>query len=330
MTAPPPRVSIAMTTFDGARYVEAQLESFASQSRLPDQLVVCDDGSRDDTMDRVRAFAARAPFAVHAEQNETHLETTPNFGKAVSLCDGDVIFLADQDDLWLPDKIESVVDVFSADPTVGAVFHNGRVVDESGRPVNYELWDSLWFSEAERKNVRTGRALEVFAKHVVAAGTTLAFRGRYRDLVLPFPDLHDCHDAWVSFLVTAVSGVRIVERNLIDYRLHGANQFGLQRFGLREQLDKARWQLDAGIFSHNVRFFRAARERLAAQTDPDRQPALATLDLIDAKIAHARARDAMSSRLLERLPTIAGEVRSRGYWRFSYGWKSVAQDVLLR
>jgi glycosyltransferase involved in cell wall biosynthesis len=327
---PAPRVSIAMTTCEGARWVEAQLESFARQTRLPDQLVVCDDCSEDDTFARVQAFAARAPFEVVPVRNERRMATTPNFAQAVGLCDGDVVFFADQDDVWHPEKVEAVLAELAAHPEVGAVFHNGRVVDGEGSPLGYELWDSLWFDEAERRKVRSGRAAHVFVRHVVAAGTTLAFRGLYKPLVLPFPELHDCHDAWVSFLVTAVSGVRLVERNLIDYRLHGANQFGLRRFGWREQLEKARWQLQTGIFSHNVRFFGAARERLLAQRDPRLRAPPELIRLVEAKIAHARRRDAMSQHLVQRLPDVWRELASGGYRRFSYGWKSVAQDLLLR
>jgi glycosyltransferase involved in cell wall biosynthesis len=325
-----PRVSIAMTTFDGGPFVAAQLESFVEQRWRPDQLVVCDDGSRDGTPSVVEAFAARAPFTVRFEKNPTRLQTTPNFEKALSLCDGDIVFFADQDDLWMPDKIEAVVALFQEHPETGAVFSNGRVVDEGLRPLGYDLWDSLWFSAAERAAVRRGRAVEVFVKHVVAAGTTLAFRGLYKPLVLPFPNLHDCHDAWVSFLITAVSGVRIVERNLIDYRLHGSNQFGLRRFNLIEQLGKAREQLAKNIFEHNVRFFSAAGERLRAQRDTHFQVPAATLSLVEGKIDHASRRDAMSPVLLRRLPAIVAETLRGNYGRYSYGAKSVAQDILLR
>lgn len=325
-----PRVSIAMTTFNGARYVEEQLESFAEQSRPPDQIVVCDDQSSDDTLDRVRAFADRVPFEVHAERNPERLTTTNNFGKAVGLCDGDVVFFADQDDVWHPDKIETILEVFEKRPEIGAVFSNGRVVDEAREPLGYELWDSLWFAEVERAKVREGSAVEVFAKHVVAAGTTLAWRGRYRDLILPFPTLHDCHDAWVSFLVTAVSGVHIIERPLIDYRLHGENQFGLRRFSLREQLTKAREQLEKDIFSHNVTFFQSVEERLRERSDDAFRASDAVNATIAGKIAHAECRRRMSPRLTGRVLDIAREVANRGYWRFSYGAKSVAQDVLLR
>ncbi len=325
-----PRVSIAMTTFNAGPFLADQLQSFAVQSRPPDQLVVCDDGSTDGTLDALEDYARRTPFEVRIERNLERLETTPNFERAVSLSDGDVVLLADQDDIWMPDKIETVLGVFRDHPQAGVIFSNGCVVDEDRRSLHYTLWESLWFDAAEQAKVREGRGLEVFVRHVVAAGTTLAFRGLYRDLVLPFPSLRDCHDAWICFLITSVSELCIIDRPLIDYRLHASNQFGLKKLGLREQLDKAREQLEKAAFSHNVQFFSAARQRLAEQSRAPFRATERAFELIDAKIAHARRRDAMSRRLWRRLPVILQEILNGGYWRYSYGIKSIAQDVWLR
>ena len=87
------RVSIAMATYNGSAYVAEQLDSFARQTRLPDELVICDDCSTDDTVAKLEAFAAYAPFSVRIERNPQNVATTANFGKAVDLCQGDVILL---------------------------------------------------------------------------------------------------------------------------------------------------------------------------------------------------------------------------------------------
>lgn len=321
------RVSVAMATYDGAAWVEEQLESIAAQTRLPDELVVCDDRSHDDTPERVAAFAARAPFPVRLERNATNLTSTPNFEKALGLCDADIVFFADQDDVWHPEKIETLAGLLEAHPAVGMVFSDGRVVDAERNSLGHGLWEALWFDAREQAMVRAGRAAEVFARHVVAAGTTLAFRARrFRDLVLPFPPLRDCHDSWVAFLIAAVAEVRIVERPLIDYRVHGANQFGLHKPSFREQVQAARGQLDVDAFRYGVELFGAARERLLAQARPDAE----VLGLIDAKVAHCERREAMAVGIRERLPLVLAECLNGRYRRFSYGWKSVAQDLLLR
>src|ERR687894_3003245 len=102
----PARFSVAMCTYNGARFVAEQLASVAAQTRPPDELVVCDDGSTDETCRLVEEFAARAPFPVRLFVNERNLGSTRNFGRAVALCEGDLVALSDQDDVWHPEKLE--------------------------------------------------------------------------------------------------------------------------------------------------------------------------------------------------------------------------------
>ena len=324
------RLSIAMTTYNGGAYVREQLESFAAQTRLPDELVVCDDVSTDDTVSQVEAFASTAPFEVRIERNPTNLTTTPNFEKAIGLCTGDVIFLSDQDDVWMPEKLEAVAEHFDAHPRAGALFVNGQVCNERLEPLGHDMWEAQWFHPDEQERVRAGRATEVFVKHVVASGNTLAFRGRYKSLVLPFPDLHDCADAWIAFLIASVSDFDILDRDLIRYRVHGQNQFGMHRHSLLEQFERARWQISAGIFDHGITLFSAIEERLRAQTDPELRASEETLALVRGKIDHYTTRNGMTRGLFHRLPRIVRELRAGNYGRYSYGLKSVAQDLVLR
>ena len=102
----PPRFSVAMCTYNGARFVAEQLESVAAQTRPPSELVVCDDRSTDGTARLVEQFAARAPFPVRLFVNERNLGSTANFGRAVTLAEGDLVALCDQDDVWRPEKLE--------------------------------------------------------------------------------------------------------------------------------------------------------------------------------------------------------------------------------
>jgi glycosyltransferase involved in cell wall biosynthesis len=322
-----PRVSIALATCQGERFLDAQLESIARQTRPPDQLIVNDDASRDGSWKILQAFAERAAFRVEAEQNTERLGITRNFERAVSRCGGDVIFFADQDDVWEPDKIETLLQVLEERPETGAVFHDGRIVDETLAPLDATLWDSLGFDARERRLVGEGHAADVFLRHVVAAGTTMAFRAQYAPLVLPFPALRSCHDAFTAFLISAVANVEIVDRPLIRYRLHGANQIGIQKLGLRGQLEKAREQLATGAFAYAAEFFEVARERLVASSF---EVDAATMRSIVEKILHSRRRASMAGSFLGRLHDVIREAGSGRYSRYSYGIKSIAQDLWLR
>jgi glycosyltransferase involved in cell wall biosynthesis len=118
------RVSVAMATYNGERFVLEQLRSLASQTRLPDELVVSDDGSEDRTLQIVRDSAAEAPFRVHIQANTGRLWCHRNFWHAASLCSGDIFAFCDQDDVWLPEKLALCVAEFEADPDVVLVCHN--------------------------------------------------------------------------------------------------------------------------------------------------------------------------------------------------------------
>ena len=116
-----------------------QLESIAAQTLLPVELVVCDDGSTDDTMALVRDFARWAPFAVRLYGNENRLGVIANYSRTVSLCRGDYIALCDQDDLWRPEKLELSLDYMrGAEERYGQktpllVHSDLQVVDLQGR-----------------------------------------------------------------------------------------------------------------------------------------------------------------------------------------------------
>ncbi len=319
-----------MATCNGASFIDDQLRSLAEQRRLPDELVVCDDASEDESAEKVRAFAAQAPFDVRFERNAQRLGTTANFERAVSLCSGDLIFLADQDDHWLPEKVEVQAAALEEDPAMGAALSQGRVVDDARRPLGYDLWEAVGFDAGEQAEVRAGHATAVFFRHVVAAGTTLAFRASFRPLLLPFPDLRSAHDAWIAFMLAAVSDFALIDQPLIEYRLHAGNQFGLRRLGLLDQLAKARQQIDEQAFLYAELFFEAARRRLAEPPRPEWQTSEALMEEIAAKVAHSRFRQALAPGLLGRIGPVLSEAARGGYRRFGYGWKSVAQDLLLR
>lgn len=322
------RVSIAMATWQGARFIDEQLESIAAQTRPPDQLVVSDDGSTDDTCARVDAFAREADFEVQLVRNTERGLTTVNFERAVARCHGDLVFFADQDDVWRPHKLERMVDVFERHPATGGLFCNGSVVDDDREPLGYDLWQSQGFHRGEQAMVRRGQAAMVFLRHVVAAGNTFAFRGRFLPLVLPFPRLRSVHDAWVAFMVAAVSDFEILDEDLVEYRLHADNQFGLALLDLRAQIAKARLQITERAFRHAALLFGEATRRLAAHPEFPADPTLRRH--IDAKVAHSALRDGLPDGWLARLGPVVGEAVRGHYGLYGYGWKSLAQDLFLR
>ncbi len=128
------RISVAICTYNGEKYLSEQLASIAAQTRLPDEMVVCDDCSSDATPDLVEEFARSAPFPVRFFRNPINLRSTKNFEHAIALCDGDFIALCDQDDIWLPEKLARQLAILESDPSWEESFRCGTY-NASSRPV---------------------------------------------------------------------------------------------------------------------------------------------------------------------------------------------------
>lgn len=204
------KISIAMATYNGAKFLREQLDSFSAQTRLPDELVVCDDGSSDATPEILDAFAASAPFAVRVVRNEKNLGYRRNFEKAMSLCTGDIVFLSDQDDIWLPKKLQIVEAEFEKNPRVMSTINDMIITDA-------EMNDS---GATQLGNIlRAGHTDRMFGP-----GCCSAIRKEMLKLLFPFPSDDYSHDAWVMETTRGLGVRKIIFEPLQLYRRHGANE----------------------------------------------------------------------------------------------------------
>jgi glycosyltransferase involved in cell wall biosynthesis len=319
-------LSIAMCTYNGARFLAEQLESIATQTRLPDELIVCDDRSSDETVQMVQAFSWRAPFPVELVVNEQNLGSTKNFEKAISICRGDVIALSDQDDIWYASKLERIEAIFTDRASVGVVFSDADVVDENQVALGYRLGQLVEFGPAERKDITNGRGTEVLLNHNVVTGATMAFRAKFRDQVLPIPRCW-VHDAWIVLFVSVIADLAVIDEPLIRYRRHAEQQIGPPNFTIAERFARAN-KTGADHYRALAEQFGLARERLSTTSDSPRIKAV--IPHFEMKVKHLKARAQMDTKRLSRLPRILEELLSCRYHRYSRGWKSAAKDLLLK
>jgi len=313
------RISIALCTWNGAAHLAEQLASLAAQSRLPDELIVCDDGSADGTLPMVQKFAETAPFTVQVRQNPTRLGTVKNFTKAIVQCSGDLVFLCDQDDLWHRDKVGVMLRMFDSDDDLAAVFTNAQLPDGT------TLWDHIGFRPRERRRVHNGRAFEVLVEHNVVTGATLAFRDRWREAVLPIPDIPGMlHDQWIATVIAAVAEVDCIDDSLIDYRQHPAQQVGAGAAagGVRRWVGAAR-ATGAHEFAIHATQLEAVLQRLERIAAP-----AGRVDELRNRIAHLRARASLPARRASRIPAVMRELVSLRYHRYSNHLWSAAKDLL--
>lgn len=326
------KISVAMCTFNGARYVRDQLDSIAAQTRLPHELVVCDDHSADATCEIVTAFAASAPFPVRLHVNEQNLGSSKNFEQAIGLCEGDVIALSDQDDIWLPEKLRRIEDCLSGNPDVGLVFTDAEVVDEDLKSLAYGLWESVGFDSRQRRLMRNGRVVDVLLPGRTVTGATMAFRSGFRNLVLDIPtDLSLIHDGWIALLIASVAGVSFIEEPLVKYRQHSR-----QQIGARERKSDQRSAVSLGRVKEARRrlnpYFALiatatrAQDRLSQFRDVYRCDR--ALAMLEARIAHLHARATLPQKKLGRLKCVLRELLARRYHLYSNGVYSAVKDLL--
>jgi glycosyltransferase involved in cell wall biosynthesis len=216
------KVSVAMCTFNGAAFVEAQLESILAQSRSPDEIVVCDDGSTDGTVDLAAKIAQKYPDKIRIIRNERRLGYCRNFELAVTLVTGDVIFLSDQDDVWFPDKVAAMLRVFGEDPEVVLVYSDAILTDTELRPTG------TVFNRRKDTELRKTPTLQQLSRGLAFNGPMMAFHSRLKPFVIPFSplSLQWGHDHWIGFIAYAVGEIRMIDRPLVYYRRHGKNEGG--------------------------------------------------------------------------------------------------------
>jgi glycosyltransferase involved in cell wall biosynthesis len=320
-------VSIAMCTCNGEAYLAEQLQSIAAQSRLPDELVICDDASTDNTSDIATRFTHSAPFPVRWSVNPQRLGPAQNFAEAIKRCVSDIIVLADQDDLWRPDKLNRLYEKFASDDSVGLVFSDMRLIDGSSQPVGRTQWQALGFGPRQRRMFLQGKGFNCLLRHNVVNGAAMAFRAPLREAVLPISDGW-VHDEWIALIISAVSSVALIDDTLQDYRIHTDQQVGPAVRGIRNQLAYAKKHMDEAYFIGMLDRSRAARDRIKSLGD---QVIRADAPgLLDQRIDHFQNRVNMRSPRTFRLPMILRELLSGRYHRFGYSWKGAAQDLLLR
>ncbi len=221
--------SVVMATYNGAEFLETQLESIRAQTRAPGELVVSDDGSDDGTVEIVERFARDVPFEVRLIRNEQRLGFGGNFMNGARHARGDVIAWSDQDDVWMPDKLARCVQEFEHDDEVLLVVHSTEIVDGAGTP---RVAGPLARYRSRRSELRllggqstyqpASLPLEVnswghsclVSRRVIELGETL-------EATLPgvFEEFSG-HDTWTLFLATAAGKVVLLPDALVRYRQH--------------------------------------------------------------------------------------------------------------
>lgn len=314
------RLSIALCTYNGAAYLNDQLASLLNQSRQPDELIVSDDGSTDDTLQMLERFRRTAPFPVTIHQTEHNLGSNLNFGEAIARTSGDIIFLCDQDDVWLPHKLAAIANVFAKNAAIGLVYSDGWIVDASLQKTGQTMWQTLNHTPSHRTD-----HLAHLLKRNHITGAMMAFRAELKPVVLPTSEFW-VHDYWIAMLAAMMTEIRALPEPLILYRQHSANQIGLtHQVSLLHRIKRA-------LYIPNQRYedafqrMDALLERIdARQLCPSAEQRQHLLEKRD----HWQQRATLPNHLVERSQIIVSEVVRGRYQKYSNnGYASAVRDWL--
>ncbi|HEV2116436.1 MAG TPA: glycosyltransferase family 2 protein [Terriglobales bacterium] len=313
--------SVAMCTYNGARYVREQLHSIAGQSVVPDELVICDDASTDHTVELVEEFATHSSVPVRLRCNPATLGCTANFEQAIRLCRGEIIVLADQDDVWKPTKLGAIAVSFARNPAAGYVFSDAEIVDEHSDRLPMSLWDLVGFAPQQ---FPPSQQFAMLLRRNLVTGAAMAFRTSLRDLLLPIPDDWG-HDYWIALLGSIFSyGVPIPQR-LFFYRRHLAQHRGCGRDTFLQKV-KTSMAAEADYRAKAARITKL-RQRVAACARTAACPS-AYLQLVAEKELHFSRRALIrSAHGGTRIARLLNEAVSGRYQRFSSSWSSVIRDL---
>lgn len=208
-----PLVSIAMASYNGERYIAEQIGSIIEQTYRPIEIVIVDDHSQDGTVAIVRSFQEKYPFILLL-QNEQNLGVTKTFEKAVRDCRGEYIALCDQDDIWMPHKLETLVNGIGDHD---AVYANSLLVDQNGQSLGKEFSSMM--------KMRSYYCGTPFLLCNSVPGHAILMRSDFVKNLLPFPQ-EIFFDLWIAYSAAGNKGIRYVDEVLVHYRQHDANTVG--------------------------------------------------------------------------------------------------------
>ena len=225
-------ISVCMATFNGGKFIREQLESILSQLPPDAEIIIADDGSTDDTLLVVDSLKESRIRVLPAER---HLGVIYNFERALRASKGEIVFLADQDDVWLPGKVEMCLAALNE---ADLVMHDAFLLGLS------DAFESAWGRNGKLSDIRTYRS------GVVAnwwknsfTGCCMAFRRKVLDKALPFPRNLPMHDQWLGVVAEKYFKVSYVDEPLVDYRQHSSNATHIEK-SPAGVLQKIKWRVD--------------------------------------------------------------------------------------
>lgn len=212
-----PKVSVAMATYNGEKYIKEQIKTILDCLEENDELVISDDGSTDNTLCIINSFNDDRIVLIKGPRKGIK----QNFANAIKNTSGEYIFLSDQDDIWEKDKVTEVIKCFEKENCT-LVVHDAEVVDE-----NLNMVMSSYYSY---RNSGKGIIKNIYKNTYI--GCCMAFLSKAKKYVLPIPNDIEMHDQWIGILNDKYGKTYFSTKKLIKYRRHSLNNSQMNHYGI--------------------------------------------------------------------------------------------------
>ena len=218
-------ISVAMTSFNGEKYIGKQIESILNQSIKADEIVVCDDCSTDHTLNLLQKYP------ITLIRNDTQLGFKKNFHQALSLCHGDYIFLCDQDDVWNKDKISKMVSVMETHPEIHTLASSFTYIDGNDNHISIKKMRGYSNNNLYPKKVSDGDLIPVSFNDLIYAnffqGCSLVLDRKTCNFVINHFDASIPHDWLINLYASTENSLYFYNVPLFQYRIHAENTLGI-------------------------------------------------------------------------------------------------------
>ncbi len=220
------KISVALCTYNGEKFLKEQIDSILNQTMKVNEIVICDDISTDNTLSLLDDYSNKNLNLFKIYKNEINLKSVKNFEKAIELCSGDIIFLSDQDDIWVENKVEDYVNHFNNHPNINVLASNGYCIDQNSNVhEKYAFWDAPQFL----KDLNIEFDYYKIITHIsnIATGASMAFRKSIVPEILPFPLMNNFHhDEWIAIISSSTNSFDLLNKKYFYYRIHDNQQVG--------------------------------------------------------------------------------------------------------
>lgn len=215
------KISVAMATYNGEKYIKEQIETILKNLNDNDELVISDDGSSDMTVEIIKSFNDKRIKLIDGPKKGLK----QNFNNAIKNTSGDIIFLSDQDDVWMENKVDKIVECFESNDYI-LIQHDAIVVDEND--------NVLFESFAAHRKVKIGIIKNLIKNSY--HGCCIAFRKELKNEILPIPDNIYLHDEWIGLVAELNGKTYFLNEKLIKYRRHSENNSSFKHLPIKQML----------------------------------------------------------------------------------------------